>query len=483
MSIDIAEPATARSTRPWDFPPGARFVIAFEFCERVGFYSMVALLALYLSADRASGGFGWSSAAALTFSGLYNGLMYALPVVGGWVADRFLGYRRALTVGGTLLFAGYVLLTIAVSWAHSGSGTAPLGLTPSPALPADAGHAYAGIFVSFWAAIVALIAGNALIKSTLVVALGDSFSGDDGRREGAYAYYYAGINLGGLVAGLIVGWVAAAYGWAPAFGFSAIAMGVAISTYVAWGRKHLTRRSSAMSRDASVDPNPRMSRRDVGVRLFVLGVFALLLLIYSIGSFQLWGAMSFFLEREVDRHVGSFEIPTQWFTSINAASLIVSAPAFAALWAWLARRNREPDIAVKYVWALALGALGILVFAYAAWPHSGTARPGWTLPAIGVWVQATGEVAAWTVTYGLVYRLAPRRIVAAVMGAYYATTLGLGAYLAGVLGTLAERWGEGLYFLVVGSATLAVAVMAVLIRPALRSLAESAGVELDSHTG
>ena len=483
MTIDIAEPAAARSIRPWDFPAGARFVIVFEFCERVGFYSMVALLALYLSADRASGGFGWSTSAALTFSGLYNGLMYALPVVGGWIADRFLGYRRALTVGGTLLFGGYVLITFAVSWAHLSAGAAPLGWGAPADQPPGVSHAYLSIFVSFWAAIVALVIGNALIKSTLVVALGDSFAGDDGRREGAYAYYYAGINLGGLVAGLIVGWVAAAYGWAPAFGISAIAMGIAVTTYVAWGRRHLTQRTSASARNAALGDSSRMRRRDIGVRLFVLGVFALLLLIYSIGSFQLWGTMSFFLDREVNRHVGSFEIPTQWFTSINAAALIVSAPAFAALWAWLARRNREPDIAIKYVWALALGAAGILIFAYAAWPTPGAARPGWFLPAIGVWVQATGEVAAWTVTYGLVYRLAPRRIVAAVMGAYYATTLGLGAYLGGVLGTLAEHWGQGLYFLVVGGATAGIAVIAVLIRPALRSLAASAGVELDSHTG
>jgi len=86
---------------------------------------MTALLALYLSADRVGGGFGWSTSAALTLSGLFNGLMYALPVLGGWIADRFLGYRRALTAGGTLLLIGYIVLTGAVSGAHTGGGSHP----------------------------------------------------------------------------------------------------------------------------------------------------------------------------------------------------------------------------------------------------------------------------------------------------------------------------------------------------------------------
>src|SRR5436853_3839875 len=108
---------------------------------------------------------------------------------------------------------------------------------------------------------------------------------------------------------------------------------------------------------------------------------------------------------------------------------MLAAPAFAALWGSLARRNREPDNLVKYALALFLGAGGLLLFAIAAWPHAGATRAGWFLPALGIWIQATGEVAAWTVTYGLVYRLAPHRIVSAVMGAFYAMTLGLGGYL------------------------------------------------------
>jgi POT family proton-dependent oligopeptide transporter len=259
-------------------------------------------------------------------------------------------------------------------------------------------------------------------------------------------------------------------------------MGVALAAYVIFGRRYLHPR--APSGAAKSAPGaPRLGREPgSGARLFILAVFAALLLIYETGSFQLWGTMSLFLEHSVDRHAGSFEIPTQWFTSIEALALILAAPAFAAFWAWLARRDREPDILIKYTLALLLGAAGLLLFSIAAWPHAGTGKSGWWLPALGIAVQAAGEVAAWTVSYGLVYRLAPQRMVAAVMGAFYAATLGSGGYLAGWLGTFAESWGQGRFFLVMSAATAAAALVALLTRGGLRALAGANGVDLYSRT-
>jgi POT family proton-dependent oligopeptide transporter len=458
-------------------------VIGFEFCERIGFYSMVSLLALFLSANRASGGFGWGRAAALTVLGVYSGLMYALPVVGGWIADRYLGHRRALTIGGTISLVAYGLLTFVVLLAHLNRSQAPMGFWHVPdGLPSAVRDAYTMVTVGFWFSICALVAGNALMKSTLVVALGDTFTGQDAYRERAYAYYYAGINMGGLVAGLAAGSVVAAYGWAPAFGVSVVAMGIALAAYVTFGRRHLNPRAPSGAEKSGTAGARRGGEPGTGARLFILAVFAALLLIYSIGSFQLWGTMSLFLEHSVDRHAGSFQIPTQWFTSIESAALILAAPAFAAFWAWMARRDQEPDIVIKYMVALLFGAAGLLLFSIAAWPHAATAKPGWLLPALGIAVQATGEVAAWTASYGLVYRLAPQRMVAAVMGAFYAATLGSGGYLAGWLGTFAEPWGQGRFFLALSAATAAVAFIALLVRGGLRALAAANGVDLYSRT-
>ena len=477
-------PARA-AARPWNFPGGARLVIGFEFCERVGFYSMVSLLARNKASSRSAGGFGWDRGRALSILGVYSGLMYALPVVGGWIADRLLGHRRALALGGSVMLASYAMLTAVVVFAGRASVSAPLAYWSVPAgLAAGIAHSYREATVGFWCAIAGLVVGNALVKSTLVVVLGDSFAGEDDRREAAYAYYYAGINLGGLVAGIAAGSLAASFGWPAAFGLSVLAMGTAMVAYALLGsrllRSHPTRPAVAQlgeeRRAAPVRPG-------TGIRLLILAIFAALLLIYSIGSFQLWGTMSFYLEHSVDRHAGAFEIPTQWFTSIESVALILAAPAFAALWARLARHDREPAILAKYAVALLLGAAGLLLFALSAWRAAEGIRPGWLLPAVGIFVQATGEVAAWTVTYGLVYRLAPPRAVAAVMGAFYASTLGLGAYLAGWLGTFAERLGNDRYFLILGAATAGIALVALAVGAPMRSLAASSGAALDARPG
>jgi len=494
MSTETVPRRREAGALPWELPPAAQLAIAFELCERFGFYSMLSLLALFLSADRSAGGFGWERTPALTLLGIYSGLMYALPVVGGSVADRLLGHRRALIVGGSLMCAGYVLLMAPALLpgvlqalgrhgvtARLAAISAPLGTWHvPPGLSLESAHLYMAVSAAFWTALVSLVIGNALFKSTLVVVLGDSIEGDEGLRETAYAYYYTSINVGGLIAGFVAGAVAVAYGWAAAFGTSALAVGGALAVYIVLSGR-LQHRHTRVSPAAPA--RPVAPHEAAGKRLFILAVFAALLLIYSVGSFQLYGVMSLFLEHDVDRRVGSFTIPTQWFTSVDSAALILAAPAFAALWAWLARRGREPDILYKYAIALLLGATGLLLFAAVAWPHPGSPGRGWMLPAIGITVQATGEVAAWTASYGLVYRLAPKRWVAAVMGAFYASTLGLGAYLAGMLGRFAQTLGEGHYFLVFGCVTAGAALVALLIGTPLRRLAAASGAALRVRSG
>lgn len=469
-------------------------IILFEFFERFGFYSMLSLLALFLTADRSTGGFGWEQAPSLRLLGIYTGLMYALPMLGGLIADRVIGHRRAIAVGGAVMLAGYLLFTSPVSvpflleaLGHEGVASkfaalsVPLGAWQPPAgIDGDVAKAYSLVSLGFWGAIVALVLGNALVKSTLVVVLGDSFAGNDARREAAYAYYYMGINVGALIAGITAGSVAASFGWHAAFATSAIGMGIALLLFLVF-RNWLPKR--ARNTPAEARQSKALTIEDAGesgarTRMALLAIFAALLFLFSAGSFQLWGTMLLFLEHGVDRGIGAFQIPPQWFTSLNSAAVILTSPIFALLWVRLARTNREPDLIGKYVLALLLGAAALLLFAFAAWPRANGTSVGWLIPALAVTVQGAGEVAAWASTYGLVYRLAPRRMVAAVMGAYYAVTLGLGGYVAGWLGQFAESVGQGLYFLAFGLTTVAAAGLAFLLRGQLISMAAASGTSL-----
>lgn len=463
-------------------PKGAILVILFEFFERFGFYSMLSLLALFLTASRETGGFGWDAAPALRVLGVYTGLMFALPVVGGLVADRVVGHRRAVAMGATLMFIGYVLLAgigliptlLGASVADGFAAIAsPLGNFDAPqGLSSDLTQAYELVTLCFWGALACLVTGNALFKSTMVIVLGDSFSPADPRRDRAYAYYYMGINFGGLLAGLVAGFVARHYGWHAAFATSAIGIGIGLASFAVLAHRLLgPSQARAASTVQSADRDDH-----VATRLLLLGLFALLLCVYAIGAFQIYGTYSLFIEQHVDRRVFDFVIPTQWYTSIHSVGLIAAAPILALLWTRLARVGREPDIVGKYAIALLLGGLGIMMVAWQASSLVGT--PSWWIVALAVLVQAAGEVAAWVSTYGLVYRLAPRQVVSAVMGGFYAITLGLGGYAAGGLGQFAGDMGYAAFFTWLGLATLAAAALALAFRRVLLGIASRSGISL-----
>jgi POT family proton-dependent oligopeptide transporter len=461
---------------------------------------MLAILVLFLTAPADRGGFHWSDRDALGLLGIYSGLMYALPAIGGWLADHVWGNRRAVTMGASLMVLGH--FAMAVPAAVPGlvgritgvpiadalrSLAQPLGKLIQPAgleaavavlVPgsreADAVLlGYRLTAVAFFGAIALLVTGNALMKSTLVVMVGDLFPERDPRRDGAYAYYYLGISVGAFASGIVIGLVAERLGWHWGFTVAGLVMSVALGLYLGLGRKLLGDVGRAPK--GRVDRGMREERgaRGAGVRLGVLFVMALILLVFEIGWYQLYGTWSLFIERSVDRTVGGFAIPVPWFPAFNALMVIVLTPSIAALLVRMEARSRRVDIVVKYTVALVLVGAGQLVLAWA-----GLGKPSWLLPLAAVSLLSLGELSAWPSTYGMVYRLAPPGLVAAAMGVWYLMTLGAGGYLAGVAGQLTEGMSPSNRFLSFGALALAGAVAALILGPVLRRLAGRAGAPL-----
>jgi POT family proton-dependent oligopeptide transporter len=482
------------------YPPGAWLVIAVETCERFSFYGMLAILVLFLTAGQDRGGFHWPDADALGLLGIYSGLMYALPAVGGWLADHVWGNRRAVTMGASLMTLGHFLMAVPAAvpgLVHRATGVPverplaaldlPLGrLLPPAGLdaaieaaagPADAGAvrlAYRLTGIAFFTALAFLVLGNALMKSTLVVLVGDLFPEGDPRRDGAYAYYYLGISVGAFASGVVVGFVAERFGWHWGFTVAGILMTVALTLYLTLGPRLLG--------DVGRLPKAKLARAPqvarpvgdrAGLRLGVLFVLALVLLAFEIGWYQLYGTWSLFIDRSIDRTVAGFQIPVPWFPAFNALMVILVTPYVASLLVRMESRGRHVDIVLKYVAALALVGAGQAVLAGAA-----GGRAGWAVAGVAVSLLSLGELVAWPSTYGIVYRLAPPALAAAAMGGWYLLTLGSGGYLAGLAGQLTDRMTPAARFGAFALFSGAAAVGALLLRPALRRIAARAGAPL-----
>lgn len=504
--------AIAPRGRAWlGFPKGAWLIIGVELMERFSFYGMLGLLPLFLADSPAHsryGGFGWSMTDALSLMGLYTFAMYAFPAVGGFIADRILGRRRAVLLGASVMLVGQLLLPSPVylpvllslwrgpdflSALHSLGvplgqwvGDAPVQaalLKHGPSLDPAHGVAwleqsYVAVWAGFYAAIFCLVLGNALMKSTLVVLCGETMDPQDPRREGAFAYYYLGISLGATLSTFIVGAVAQAYGWHVGFAVTAAGMSVALGAYVILGARWLgdigVKPHGPGSASGAVAARPGESAR----RILLLTVLALLLGAFCTGWNQLFGSWSLFIEQDVQRRVGSFLVPVLWFQTFNSTVTILSAPLIAALWIRLGERHQRIDIVQKYAFALATVALAHGLFYLAARHASAQALASSLGLLLGLALIAVGELVAWTSTYGVVQRAAPKGYTSVAMGAWYLLTLGLGGYLAGFAGRLIDARGFATTFALIGLVMAAGCVVALLLRAPLVRLATRADVSL-----
>ena len=485
------------------FPRGAWLIIAVEFMERFSFYGMLAILALFLTAPPTKGGFGWSDGEALGLLGLYSGLMYALPALGGYLADRFWGGRKAVRNGASLMVLGHFLMaapaffpwlltqlsgvpvaehlaTLGVSLGRFGVGPrlaqALAGLPPATA--AQVGLGYRLVTASFFLALTCLVVGNALMKSTLAVLVGDLFDPEDGRKDGAYAYYYLGIALGAMLSGVIIGSVAETFGWHYGFTVAGFGMAGALGLYVGLGPRFLGQvgiKPKAPERLVGSRVLTPAERADTWRRVTILGVLGTVLFVFSTGWFQIVGTWTLFIERSVDRTIGGFSVPTPWFVSFNSLLVIVATPFVAR---WLIRMEaarRRIDIVSKYVAALLLAAAANAALAMAAGGGGPGAMVGAGWPVIGISILSFGELLAWPSTYGMVYRLAPLGMASAAMGVWYLMTLGAGGYAAGEVGQLIERVGPATLFWGLAIGLAGVALVTLLIGPWLRRQAARAG--------
>ena len=425
--------ATPAATPPRDWlgqPRGLSILFLTQMWETFSFYGMRALLVYYMTKQLLLG----QQQASLVY-GVYTAMVYFTPIVGGVVSDRWLGRRRAVIIGGSVMALGHFLMAF------------------EPA---------------FYFALAAIALGNGLFLPNLPSQIDGLYAAQDPRRGSAYNVYYVGINVGGLLAPLVCGTLGELYGWHWGFGAAGIGMLAGLAIYVLGGR-HLPP-ETVRARAAPSTSTPADAPARGGLRRIVLVLLAVgLCVVVFRGAYEQTGnTIALWADSGVDRQLGAgFSIPMTWFQALNPLLVIVMTPLFVAHWTRQAARGREPAPARR----MALGALGVAA-AYAMLAAvsgaTGQAPARWMWLALFFLVLTAGELYILPTGLGLFARLAPEGHRATIIAAWFFAAFG-GNLLAGALGTWWSRIGHATFFAAMAIlAVLAAVLLWLLDRPVRR---------------
>lgn len=485
--------AIAASSKP-EFaghPKGLYVLFFAEMWERFSYYGMRALLIFYLTKHWLFGD-GQSN----LIYGAYTSLVYITPVLGGYLADRYLGQRKAVLFGAVLLTLGHVLMAV-----EGGGGQS------DPAINV------------FWMALSLIIVGSGFLKANISVIVGQLYPLTDVRRDGAYTIFYMGINVGAAIGTILAGWLGETYGWAYGFGAAGIGMLLGLIVFIL-GKPLLLGKGEA--------PDPaRLARPVMGIKfeylLYALGIASafviwaliqyqdviqwllivsgvamllyvlfvafrlephardrLLVVIFLIalnpvfwGLFeQAGGSLNLYTDRFVDRA----GVPASLFQSINPIYIVLLGPIFAGLWVWLGKRGLEPSAPAKFGLALAQVGLSFLVFVWGA----RMVGPEVMTPVLFVFLiyflQTTGELCLSPVGLSAMNRLAPKQLASLIMGAWFYMTA-VGNFVAGKIGEATGGHGgemtkEGTLqvYSTIGWWTIGIAAVVLALAPLVKRL-------------
>lgn len=414
-----ALPAVARDTL-LGHPKGLFLLFATEMWERFSYYGMRALLVLSLVAgvEAANPGFGWTQAEALKLYGLFTGFVYFTPLIGGWLADNYLGQRKSVIIGGLVMAAGQFTLAAAIP----------------------------GNLQLFYIGLVLLVIGNGFFKPNISTMVGDLYAEGDARRDGAFTIFYMGINAGAFLAPLVCSTLGEdpARGWA--YGYFAAGVGMILSVIIqlAFARRYLgeigvvpaAHRALAQS---GGEKKPLTHEETDRLRvIFMLFVFIVL---FWAAFEQAGGLMNLYAADKTDRMIGGFEVPAGWFQSLNPLFIVVLAPIFSVAWSKLGEAGRNPSTPRKMVLGLVLTGIGFLAMVAAAFESAGGGKAAMTWLVLAYFFHTTGELCISPVGLSMVTKLAPLRLASLMMGVWFLINF-VANWLAGIIGSYAETLGE-----------------------------------------
>ncbi|MGE5244110.1 MAG: peptide MFS transporter [Betaproteobacteria bacterium] len=404
-------------------PPGLYVLFFTELWERYSFYSMMAILTLYM--DEA---LHFSAARIGAIYGGYIGGVYFMPLIGGFMADRLLGFNRAVIIGGVLMMLGHLALGIES-------------------------------LAFFYTGLVLLACGSGLLKPNVSTIVGNLYRDRPELRDAGFNIFYMGINIGAFISPLSVAWFHAHYGWSVAFASAAVAMALSLGVFIVFNRliAGAAGKVEAKSAEAlSVTPGEARSRIVTLLVIFVISA------VFWIAFYQNGFTLTFWAR---DNTVTT--IPPESFQSVEPLGVIVFSGSIIAVWAWLRRRRLEPSTPMKMLMGVLLvaGAFGMMAFAGMIGGDTGRVSVWWLVSAY--LVIALGEVCLSPMGLSLVNRVAPPRSRGVLMGGWF-VSLSIGGYLSGMLGSYWTRTPHSRFFLLVVGVLMMATVLLVVLMPRIK---------------
>jgi POT family proton-dependent oligopeptide transporter len=459
-----AEPPSRREPESgrgfFGHPRGLSTLFFTEMWERFSYYGLRPLLVLFMSAALLDGGFGFERTQAASIVGIYAACVYLASLPGGWVADRWLGLRRAIWYGGILIACGHLSIALSLVFARP----------------------------AFFVGLIFIVMGTGLLKPNISAIVGDLYPEGGSRRDAGFSIFYMGINIGALLAPLITGVLGEKVGWHWGFGAAGVGMLIGLITFylrqgktlgnigltpsgtpaqirtvkrVVLGGLAIVAAVVLAAMTGIIRINPVVVAQQMSYVMLAMALIYFVYLLFMAGlntdekkrvgvimvlflfAAIFWSAfeqaptsLNLFAQDFTNRTIFGWEMPTLWLQSANSLFVILLAPVFAAIWIGLGKRGRDLSSPGKFACGLLFAGLGFLLMVPAAnmvIASGGTLRvsPMWLVGSY--FLQTLGELSLSPVGLSSMTKLAPRAFAGQMMGVWFMAAA-LGNLVAGIFG-------------------------------------------------
>ncbi len=436
-------------------PRGLTTLFGTEMWERFTYYGMRALLIYYLTMEVLLPGhvehvlfypqmkafYEWMSGplnvqqlSSLIY-GTYTGLVFATPLLGGWIADNYLGQRKTVVIGILLMGAGQFMLT-------------------SEAL----------LFPS----LLLIIFGTGFLKTNTTTQVGMLYAAGDARRDRAYSIFYIGINLGGAIGPLIAGFLGETYGWRWGFLAAGVGMVAALINYI-YGWRSLPAERRVETHRSERKKLTRAEWKSVGALILLVIPVTLWWACYEQqgNTIALWAMDN--TDRRLIPGVINWQIDATWFQSVNSFMIFAFTPFLVALWGSQAKKNREPRTLTKMVYGSFLQTFACLILAFAAW-YTGGVRASWWWSMLYFVFVTLGELYLSPISLSLYSKVAPLQIASLMMAVNFVPNFLGGGFLQGWLGTYWTVMSKPTFFVMIAAVSAVAGLIIWAMERPLRPL-------------